>query len=110
MTDRETTALRRRHDELEAAADARQGTLVNCSASMVVTTYAKAAYPTTAKSYYACRPAKVSGTEAEGQAVATADDAGQTLYAVNVGSKVPPSGTTLVATLIGGRWVFSHDG
>jgi hypothetical protein len=93
---RENTTLRRRHDELDVAADARRGATVDCSPSMVVQTYAKVTYPTTAKSYYACHPVKVSGTEDEGQAVTTTADADQTLYVAN--------------TLIGGRWEFSHDG
>jgi hypothetical protein len=101
---RETTTLRRRHDELDAAADARRGTTVECAPAMVVQTYAKSSYPTAAKSYYACHPVKVAGTEAEGQAVTTTVDTGQTLLVANVGSTVPPSGTTLVATLVGSRW------
>jgi hypothetical protein len=107
MIDRETTTLRRRHDELGAAADARRGALVNCSPSMVVQTYARSSYPTAAKSYYACHPVKVSGTEAEGQAVTTTVDSGQTLYVANVGSTVPPSGTIVVAILVAGRWEMS---
>jgi hypothetical protein len=103
----ETTTLRRRHDELDAAADARRGATVNCSPSMVVITYTKGTYPTAAKSYYACHPVKVSGTEAEGQTVTTTTDTGQTLYVANVGSTVPPTGTIVLATLVGGRWEMS---
>jgi hypothetical protein len=77
---------------------------------MVVQTYAKSSYPTAAKSYYACHPVKVSGTELEGQAVTTTVDANQTLVVANVGSTVPPSGTIVIATLVGGRWEFSFNG
>jgi hypothetical protein len=103
----ETTTLRRRHDELGAAADARRGALVNCSPSMVVQTYARSSYPTAAKSYYACHPVKVAGIEAEGQTVTTTADANQTLLVANVGSTVPPTGTIVIATLVGGRWEMS---
>jgi hypothetical protein len=110
MTESELRTLRRRHDNLEAVADQRRGTTVNCSQSLVVITFTVTVYPTVAKSYYACHPVTVAGTQAEGQTVTTTTDTTQTLYIANVGSVVPPSGTTLIATMVSGRWEACYQG
>ena len=37
-------------------------------------------------------------------------DTTQVVFALNVGTVIPPVGTRIVANAIGGRWVFRYDG
>jgi hypothetical protein len=32
------------------------------------------------------------------------------VYALNVGTMIPPVGSRVVASSVGGRWVFRYDG
>ena len=78
------------------------------SPSLVAQTKAIAAYPTTAQRFYACVPQTVLGPEVEGGPALAATPA--TFFALNLGSAVPPLGTTVVATFVDSRWVFRFDG
>lgn len=110
MSYSELSTMRRRHADLEDDADARPGVTVNCAPVLAVATYAKSSYPATASAYYACHPIAVSGAESEGSAVVTTTDTAQTVYALNLGSAVPPAGTKLLITMAGGRWEFVYNG
>jgi hypothetical protein len=66
------------------------------------------AYPTTAQCYYACEPLTVLGAEVEGGA-GTTSASPSTFFALNIGSTIPPSGTQVVTTFVGNRWVFRYD-
>jgi hypothetical protein len=66
-------------------------------------------YPTTAGLYYAVTPLSVGGSEAEGSTATFTSESG-TVMAYNVGSTVPPNGTKVLVSGVGGRWVFRWDG
>jgi hypothetical protein len=65
-------------------------------------------YPASAQSYYACQPLTLLGQEVEGGPGVVTPGSG-TFFALNLGSTVPPSGTQVVATFAGNRWVFRYD-
>jgi hypothetical protein len=52
----------------------------------------------------------IDGAETEGGAVSYVQTSSNVFYALNLGSQVPPDGTTLVAHAVGGRWCFRYDG
>jgi hypothetical protein len=68
------------------------------------------AYPTSTGSYFAFNPGTITSTETEGGAGAISADTTTVLYALNVGTSVPPEGTSLCIHSVGGRWVFRYDG
>ena len=79
--------------------------------AMCVRTAVKYTYPSTASSFYWCVPQTVLGTEVEGGAATlTAASSGIGVYALNLGTLVPPQGTPLVVTRVAYRWVFRFDG
>jgi len=79
------------------------------SSAAIVQTTTVMTYPTNAAGYYACAPQQLTGSIVEGGA-ATYSAYGSTLYALNVGSQIPPVGTYLVVHSVGGRWAFRFDG
>ncbi len=66
-------------------------------------------YPTAAQSFYACTPLILLGPEVEGGAGSIAPVA-SAFFALNLGSAVPPAGTSVLATFVDSRWVFRFDG
>ena len=66
-------------------------------------------YPTSPPAYYACESQMIVGPEVEG-AAATITTNGDTFWALNLGTAVPPQGTPIVVTFVGSRWVFRYDG
>jgi hypothetical protein len=108
MIEREITTVRRRQADFNA--DARDGITIDCGASLVAVTFAEAAYPTAAASFYACHPVAVGGTEGEGQAVTLTGDATQKFYAANLGTAIPPAGTNVTVMLAGNRFTFVWNG
>ena len=79
------------------------------AATLVAQTKTVTTYPSTAMSFYACETAQVFGTEVEGGA-GTVTAGSSTFYALNLGSRVPPSGTKILTTYVSNRWVFRYDG
>lgn len=79
------------------------------SPSLVVQTKAINTYPTTAQQFYACSPQTVLGQEVEGGA-GTLSPIPATFFALNLGTAVPPIGTSILATYVESRWVFRYDG
>jgi hypothetical protein len=65
-------------------------------------------YPTAAARFYACEAQTVTGAETEGGSGALTAG-GDTFFALNLGSAIPPSGTTILCTLASYRWVFRYD-
>jgi len=107
-----TSDLRVMRERQIAAADAldRAGDLASyASAAQVVLTTTVSVYPTSANEFYACIPQQLTGAIIEGGA-ATYNGLSSTIYALNVGTMVPPAGTALVVHSVGGRWVFRFDG
>jgi hypothetical protein len=66
-------------------------------------------YPTTAASYFGCQAQTILGAEVEGGGATITPDGG-VFFALNLGSAIPPVGTTIVATFVGNRWAFRYDG
>jgi hypothetical protein len=81
----------------------------DCSAAILATTTTVATYPTSASAFYAINPTDAGGTETEGGTASfTAGSA--ILYALNVGTQIPPNGAKIVVHAVGGRYVFRYDG
>ena len=80
------------------------------SAALSLTTTTVSTYPATAGAFYASNPTEIDGSEVEGGAASYTADATQVVYALNVGTQIPPAGTQVVANAVGGRWVFRYDG
>lgn len=100
---------RERQAALDVAVDNGAVNPSDCSAAAVLTTTVATTYPATAASFYACHPTDIGGTETEGGAASYV--AGTAIvFALNVGTQVPPPGTRVVAHAVGGRWVFRWDG
>jgi hypothetical protein len=66
-------------------------------------------YPTSAQKFYACSPLSVLGIEVEG-GTGNLTAGSSTFFALNLGSAVPPIGTSVIATYVESRWVFRYDG
>jgi hypothetical protein len=77
--------------------------------SLVVRTKTLSHYPTLAQAFYACSPLTVLGIEVEGGS-GSLSVATSTLFALNLGSAIPPTGTNVIATFVENRWVFRYDG
>ena len=77
--------------------------------ALLVKTFTESAYPTAAGSVFACHPVGLGGTEDEGDVATQTEDTSETVYVFNLGSTVPPTGTTLIAHAVGGRWVTRYD-
>ena len=60
--------------------------------------------------FYACVPLSIDGPEIEGATASFTTEGTRTMYALNVGTQVPPVGTIIIAHACGGRWTFRYDG
>jgi hypothetical protein len=75
---------------------------------LVAQTTQISAYPTSAKSFFACSPVAVLGAEAEGgQAALT--PLSPVFFALNLGTAIPPQGADVIVSFVGNRWVFRYD-
>lgn len=101
--------LNRRLDDLEAALARLNTTDQGGGAAMLARTTTIASYPTVAQACYAVQPLLLTGPEREGGPV-TLTALAQGFFALNLGSTVPVTGTVVVLTHVGNRWVFRHDG
>jgi hypothetical protein len=80
------------------------------SSAMLAQTTTVQKYPTTASAFYAVVPCDIDGSESEGATASYNPQTGSVTYAFNLGTQVPPNGTTIVCHAIGGRWCFRYDG
>jgi hypothetical protein len=78
--------------------------------AVLLTTTTVNKYPTFAVSYFACNPTELGGDEVEGGTAPSSVDNQRVVFALNVGRRIPPSGTPVVAHAVGARWVFRFDG
>jgi len=106
----ETRILRDRQSTARAAAlrlvpFAEDGTVAILAQTRVVVSY-----PTVPAAFYACSPLQVDGPETEGAAATFTEDSTRTIYAFNLGTLIPPTGTSIIAHACGGRWTFRYDG
>jgi len=77
--------------------------------SCLVQTVAVGTYPTTASAFYMVKRVRPGGIETEGAAVSLTPY-GNAFAAANLGTAVPPVGTTDIVTLADGRLSFRWDG
>lgn len=105
-----TRIERARHHDLDRIVDQITTDDNLGTASLLVVTTTVMTYPTTAGVFYATNPVEIDGTELEGNAATYAPDGSQVIYCLNTGTQVPPSGTRVIASAVGGRWVFRYDG
>lgn len=75
----------------------------------LVKTAAKNDYPADAAAYFWCELIRASGTPSEGEP-GVFTPSGRHLFALNLGSQIPPAGTILLAVLAGSRWTIRYDG
>lgn len=105
----EAERLRQSADSDAADSSRAPGGAAAGAACVAAQTKTVSVYPTSAAAYYACQTIAVTGTETEGGSGTTTAD-GDTLYAYNLGSAIPASGTKVLLTRVAWRWVFRHDG
>lgn len=73
------------------------------------TTTTVTTYPTSAGKFFAIKFTAITGTESEGSS-ATLATRTSIIYAYNLGTAIPATGTTVVCTWVPYRWVFRYDG
>jgi len=105
-----TRLLRDRQAETAAALDRADADGEDASLSVLAQTTSVSSYPTSPSSFFACRPLSVDGLESEGADASFTPESARIIYAYNVGTATPPSGTKIVVTGCGGRWIFRYDG
>lgn len=91
----------------EEALDNRPDFLVG-SPCLLVRTKTLITYPNVAQCFYACEPLSVLGLEIEGGFAMVASSSA-TIFALNLGTTVPPPGSQIIATFVENRWVFRYD-
>jgi hypothetical protein len=52
---------------------------------------------------------EIDGAEYEGGSATYTADTTQVLYALNLGTTIPPAGSNIIVTAVGGRWTFRWD-
>ena len=102
--------LQAKVEDLEAAVGALQadGDSPSGTATILGQTFTETTYPVSASRVYAIHPASPGGDEEE-NAVGSVTAGTGTIYAANLGSAVPPSGSNVVCFAIGSRWAFRYD-
>lgn len=76
------------------------------SDAALLRTFTETTYPTVAASVYACHPVSIGVAETEGATPTFTVDTTRTIYALNIGTQIPATGTNLIGHVCGGRWVF----
>jgi hypothetical protein len=101
--------IRDRHDAIQRTVDRNVADGPHGAGALLVQTFTKTTYPVAAASFYAVHPVTVNGVETEGTAASYVVDTSTTYYAINEGTTIPPSGTNVLVSGVGGRWVFRYD-
>lgn len=101
--------LRSRDDDDRERRAAPPGQSSRGAPTMVGRTKTVGTYPTAAAKFYACSPVGVTGPESEGSSGTKTVDTSATIYAFNLGTAIPPSGTDVLLTFVDSRWVFRWD-
>jgi len=104
-----TRTERSRHADLERVVDQFGSGSDGASAARLVITTTITTYPLAAAEFYACNPVEIDGSEIEGGAATYTADTAQVMYCLNLGTTIPPSGTRVIASAVGGRWTFRFD-
>jgi hypothetical protein len=106
----EARILRQRQEDALSLSNRRGGVAADGSLAILVAIQTLGTYPTVPNAFYAIAPVLVDGSEAEGTTASFTVEAGRILYGYNLGIKIPPIGTYVIAHSCGGRWVFRYDG
>ena len=93
-------------DDIDLAA----GTDMDGMAGNLLVTFTQTAYPTVAQSVYACHPVDINVADTEGAVPTFVPDTTAVIYAANIGTTVPASGSYVIGTSTGGRVTFRWDG
>lgn len=80
------------------------------SVGVLLVTKTCAVYPTSAGQVYCCNPVAVDADNIEGATPTFTADTNVLIYAVNLGSSIPPTGTYVVGAAVGGRMAFTYNG
>ncbi|WP_165221965.1 hypothetical protein [Aquisphaera insulae] len=102
--------LRDRQSERLATSDRLASHAELGSVAILGQTKLVASYPTKVQAFFACSPMEVDGAESEGAIATFAIDASRTIYALNLGTQIPPVGSQVILHSCGGRWTFRYDG
>lgn len=105
----EERVLRQRIADLESYGDRTASTPNDCDVSVLCQTSQKTSYPTVANSIYYCISVDLDGEDTEGASCTATPDGGE-YFALNNGTQVPPEGTTIIVTVVGGKPCFRFDG
>jgi hypothetical protein len=105
-----TRVLRERLAADRAAVDRLTPFAEDGAVAVLAQTKAISKYPTVPGAFYACVPLSIDGPEIEGATASFTTEGTRTMYALNVGTQVPPVGTIIIAHACGGRWTFRYDG
>lgn len=79
-------------------------------ASMLVQVSTAGSFPATAQAVYVVVPAEADAEDDEGASATYTPDNDSAFYCINLGSSIPPQGTTIIAHAVGGRWTMRYDG
>lgn len=111
--DDEIVRLRRRNQDLErlVAQAATPGPTQGSVCELIKTATAPGgSYPGDKDRYFYGLIQIPGGEPDENQAWTSTDLEGGGLFAMNIGSSLPPEGTLLLATVARGRWVIDYNG
>lgn len=100
---------RERHADLIDDFDRRDDECEDGTAAELLVTFTETTYPTVAQAVYACHPVSIDVAETEGVTPTLTADTGVTIYALNIGSEIPVSGSHVIGHATGGRWTFAWD-
>ena len=100
---------RARQYESQLGLDLADNDAADGSAAFLAQTASMGNYPNTAISVYAINLVSVDVAETEGASPSFTAGT-DTYYAVNLGTNVPNTGTTVVVHAVGGRLAFRYDG
>jgi hypothetical protein len=105
----ESRTLRDRQSAASADLDRSAGGMPHGAAALIAQTTTVATYPTTAGLMYGLIAQDIDGDEVEGAACTYTATSANVLYAVNLGTAIPPNGTNVIVSAVGGRWAFRYD-
>ena len=91
-------------DDLDALPDDQQ----DGSAGFLLITQTCSTYPTVAGRVYCTSPVVVDAADTEG-ATPSFTTTGDRIFAVNIGTGIPPAGTYVIGSSVGGRVCFSFN-
>lgn len=77
--------------------------------AVIAVTATLSSYPSSPSAAYYCLTQQIDADDTEGATASYTADGGE-LFAINVGSVVPPAGTRIIPHAVGGRWLFRYDG